>query len=287
MRRSPKYFKKAEMSIRLLLRRLEGVAQNFSVTDRSTIEHIRDHVSEIHDNLIEGIMSKKKEMNAKRKRTPMRLGLIVILIGAAIPLCAQNRDFARADEVDQVRLMQEPNERVKLYLRFAKQRLDQLDSLLARDKAGGAKRLDPRPDRRLHPHHRRSIDTVADDALRRKLTIELGMAEATKEEKVMLSHLETIRDSQPKDLARYDFVLKEAIDTTSDSLELSAGDAQVRAAEIADKQAKEKADHDALLKPEELDKKKADDKAQQKKKAPTLRRPGISPIGQPIPDKQN
>lgn len=60
-RRSPKYFKKAEMSIRLLLRRLEGVAQNFSVADRGAIEHIRDHVSEIHDNLIEGIMSKKKK----------------------------------------------------------------------------------------------------------------------------------------------------------------------------------------------------------------------------------
>jgi hypothetical protein len=60
-RRSPKYFKKAEMSIRLLLRRLEGVAQNFSVADRTGIEQIRDHVSEIHDNLIEGIMSKKKK----------------------------------------------------------------------------------------------------------------------------------------------------------------------------------------------------------------------------------
>jgi hypothetical protein len=60
-RKSPKYFKKAEMSIRLLLRRLEGVAQNFSVTDRTAVEHIRDHVSEIHDNLIEGIMSKKKK----------------------------------------------------------------------------------------------------------------------------------------------------------------------------------------------------------------------------------
>jgi hypothetical protein len=60
-RRSPKYFKKAEMSIRLLLRRIEGVAQNFSFADRTKIEHIRDHVSEIHDNLIEGIMSKKKK----------------------------------------------------------------------------------------------------------------------------------------------------------------------------------------------------------------------------------
>lgn len=60
-RKSPKYFKKAEMALRLLLRRLEGVAQTFSVADRNEIEHIRNHVSEIHDNLIEGIMSKKKK----------------------------------------------------------------------------------------------------------------------------------------------------------------------------------------------------------------------------------
>jgi hypothetical protein len=60
-RGAPRYFKRAEMSLRLLLRRLEGVAQNFSVTDRPKIEEVRAHVSEVHDNLIEGIMSKKKK----------------------------------------------------------------------------------------------------------------------------------------------------------------------------------------------------------------------------------
>jgi hypothetical protein len=60
-RKSPRYFKKAEMSIRMLLRRLEGVAENFSVSDRAKIETVRDHVSEIHDNLIQGIMSRKKK----------------------------------------------------------------------------------------------------------------------------------------------------------------------------------------------------------------------------------
>jgi hypothetical protein len=64
-RKSPRYFKKAEMSLRMLLRRLEGVGQNFGLADRPRIEALRNHVSEIHDNLIQGIMSKKKKEDAR------------------------------------------------------------------------------------------------------------------------------------------------------------------------------------------------------------------------------
>ena len=207
-----------------------------------------------------------------------QFGIVLLMLGAAIPLAAQTRDFLNADEVDLVREAQDPNERVKLYLRFAKQRLDQLDSLLAKDKAGRSALIHDLIED--YTHIIESIDTVADDALRRKLTVDIGMGLATKEEKLMLAHLQSIRDAQPKDLGRYDFVLKEAIDTTSDSLELSAGDVQVRAAEVAERQAKEKAEHDAALKPEELEQKKTEEKKEQKKKAPTLRRPGDPPPGE-------
>jgi hypothetical protein len=211
----------------------------------------------------------------------LRLGAIGLFLLAVGPVAAQNRDFLTNDEVDQVREMQDPSERVKLYLRFAKQRLDQLDSLLSRDKAGRSALIHD-----LIEDYTRiieAIDTVADDALRRKLAIDQGMTLATKEEKLMLARLDAIQRSNPKDLARYEFVLKEAIDTTSDSLELSEGDQQVRAREVEEKQDKEKADREAAMKPEELEKKKADEKkaADDKKKRPTLRKPGDPPIGTP------
>jgi len=59
-RKSPKFFKQAELRTRELLRRIEGLAQGMSQVDRGALEKVRDRISEVHDNLLKGIMSKRK-----------------------------------------------------------------------------------------------------------------------------------------------------------------------------------------------------------------------------------
>jgi hypothetical protein len=53
-------FKQAELRTRELLRRLEGFGQTMSFADRSILDKIRDRVSTVHDDLLDGIMSKRK-----------------------------------------------------------------------------------------------------------------------------------------------------------------------------------------------------------------------------------
>lgn len=59
-RRSPKFFKRAELKTRDLLRRLDGLDQMVDVDVRASVDRVRDRVSEVHDNLLKSIMSKKK-----------------------------------------------------------------------------------------------------------------------------------------------------------------------------------------------------------------------------------
>lgn len=58
-RRNPKFFKRAELKTRELMRRLEGLAQAVDSDDRVFVESVRERVSKVHDDLIQDIMQKK------------------------------------------------------------------------------------------------------------------------------------------------------------------------------------------------------------------------------------
>jgi hypothetical protein len=58
-RKDPKFFKRAELRTREILRRLEGLAPGMSGVDHGTLEKVRARISDVHDNLLKGIMTKK------------------------------------------------------------------------------------------------------------------------------------------------------------------------------------------------------------------------------------
>jgi len=202
------------------------------------------------------------------------LRALVLLLIYVLSSAAQDRDFLTADEADQVRLAQEPNLRLNLYLHFAKQRLDLIQQAVAQEKPGRSKLIHD-----LLEDYTKiidAIDTVSDDALKRKLAIGEGAKSVASAEKEMLSALEKIQASNPKDIGRYQFVLDQAIETTKDSVELAAVDLKDRSVEIETKVKKEKQELEALMNPEEVKAKRESEKkeVEQKRKAPTLRRKG-------------
>jgi hypothetical protein len=58
-RRSPKYFKRAEMGIRALLRRLVSLENDISVDDKPVVEAARKELNEVHETVLQDIMTKK------------------------------------------------------------------------------------------------------------------------------------------------------------------------------------------------------------------------------------
>lgn len=212
---------------------------------------------------------------------PMRI-LAIMLVCAACGF-AQERDFLTADEVDQIREVQEPNARLKLYILFARTRLALLEQFLSKEKPGRSALIHDT----LEDYTRiiEAIDTVADDALVRKVSLDVGMKEVAAAEGEMLATLQKIEDAAPKDLARFEFVLKNAIDTTTDSKELSEEDLHRRAGNVIAEEKKEKQDRKALATDEDKKAKKSpEDKPGVIKagdrKPPTLYKPGEKPPDQ-------
>ena len=204
----------------------------------------------------------------------MKFILLFVVAGFCL---AQDRDFLTPNEVAQIREAQDPNDRLKLYVHFARMRMDLIEQYLAKEKPGRSVFIHDN----LEDYSQiiEAMDSVADDALRHNRPIDKGMLLVLDAEKEFLDKLTKIQDTDPKDLDRYKFVLTEAIDTTSDSRELSMEDAGKRSAELAAQDNKEKKAREAMMPAKEVkDRKQAaqteDDK---KKKIPSLYRPGEKP----------
>lgn len=200
---------------------------------------------------------------------------------AASFVWAQDRDFLTPNEIEQVRQAQEPNERLLLYVHFAKQRLDLVQSYFAKDKPGRSLFIH----NNLEDYNKiiEAIDSVADDALKHNRPLDKGMVAVLNAEKEFLDQLSKIRDSEPRDLERYKFVLDQAIDTTHDSRELSLEDSRKRSTELTAEEAKEKKDREAMMPAKEVKErnKAAAAEGEKEKKVPSLYRPSEKPQNPP------
>ena len=201
-----------------------------------------------------------------------------------LPLSAALRaqkDFLNQDEIDRVRLAQEPNERLNLYLLLARQRVDQLDQLFSKEKAGRSILIHDLLDQ--YARIIDAIDIVADDALRRGLLIGEGIQLVMTAERNMLKKLEKFAELEAKDISRYEFVLTTAIETTRDSIASSEEDLASRGKRVVDDSKKEKQQREALMTVEEKDEKAASGKKVEGdpklkgRKPPTLRKKGEVP----------
>jgi hypothetical protein len=205
----------------------------------------------------------------------------LLLSACSLVLSAQtaDRDFLTPNEVDQVRTAQDPNDRIVLYVHFAKTRMDLVQHYLGQDKPG----------RSLFIHNAledyskiiEAIDSVTDDALRHGRPVDKGMIALVNAEKEFLDQLKKVEDSNPRDFDRYKFVLSEAIDATQDSRELSVEDSAKRTTELSAKDTKEKSERESVMTTKEVaSRKKETEKTSgdaEKKKIPSLYKPGEKP----------
>ncbi len=199
--------------------------------------------------------------------------MLLCFLALAAPLAAQQQDFLTTAEAEQIREAQEPNQRLQLYAKFARERVDIIKDLIAKNKPGRSVMIHDTLD--AYSRILDAIDDVADDALLKKADIKIGMIAVAKADKEMLADLRKIEASKPDDLERYEFSLTQAIESTSDNMEASEDDLNRRAEDVQAREDEDKKQREESMTPAERKESKAEQQKQQKQeKAPTLKRPG-------------
>jgi hypothetical protein len=221
------------------------------------------------------------------------LFLTLILIAAGVAPAVAQRDFLTADEVDQLREAQAPDERLNLYVLFARQRVDLLGQLFAKEKTGRSLLIHDTLDQ--YTKIIEAIDTVVDDALARKRPVTV-LPHVAKMERELLVKLEKFEKLQTTDADRYRFSLDQAIDTTKDSADTSEVDLTERTREVEASEQRIEKEREAMSAPEKKDEKQAaeaEKKPAAPKKKATLLKKGETLDGQPVksdtakPEKQD
>ncbi|WP_321472037.1 hypothetical protein [uncultured Paludibaculum sp.] len=215
----------------------------------------------------------------------MRILLALLLLAA--PLAAQ-KDFLTADETDQVRLVQDPDERLALYIKFAQQRISLLDQLFAKQKTGRSGLIHETLEQ--YTEIIDAIDSYIDNSIHKQKP-PTSLPVVAKAQKEMVASLEKFAELDPPDKGRYQFALDQAIETTKDSVEVNEQDLRTRTHDVEMREAQLKKEQEELLTPQgkEEAQKQATRVAAEKtgvpagKKKPSLLRPGEK-LGESLPD---
>jgi len=216
----------------------------------------------------------------------MRNALIAVsLVLLGLPLAAQQKDFLTAREVEQVRQVQEPDQRLLLYLSFAQLRIEQLEQLFNGNKTGRSILIHYLLDQ--YTKIIEAMDTVVDDAIRSRKEVGQTLKDITAGQQKLVEKLEAWQASDPKDLDRYEFVLATAIETTHDSIDLNQEDIGGRKAQVLAEEKAEKQERRQMMTPEDAKaSQQAEKKAkEQQRKAPSLYKKGEKKTGGTPPGK--
>lgn len=188
------------------------------------------------------------------------------------------RDFLTDHEVDLIREAQEPNKRIETYLHFGLLRLELIKQKLAVEAPGRSVDIH----RNLGEYTKiiEAIDTVVDDAVVRDADIIKAIELITKQETEFLAALKKIEENPADDHFRYEFVLDDAMEVTSDSLDQIQGDLAERKREILEKDGGDRKAIEDSMSPEmrkEMEKVREaarTKETEEKRKRPTLLKPG-------------